>query len=833
MDSLFNMAVILTAVDHFSGPMQRVARSMTAFDRMAERGHAWSRVGQQITVASALTQGAATVMQRGLMSVLQPAQDVEDALAMVATVVQPMEGTVGDALGRVKREALEWSKAHTDTADEFVRTTYMMISAGLDERAAIEATKTSLGVATATMGDNIEAANLLAVVYNNMADKTADAQAEISRIGDTLTKTQQTFQFANLNQLTTGMQYAIPVALQYGSSLEEVAVIMGGLNNRGLQGSMAGTAWAATMRNLNKASKDLGFEIAKTADGGTDFIATLANIEAKFGAIVDLSPVMQERFKAAFGDEGMRAISLLVGESQNLSQAMLDVANSAGTVETAIQKVEKTQRRSGTIIANNVNALKISLADNLAPTIESLTPKVIAVVDAIGGFAAANPQLMETGMIIAGIATAVLTVVAPALTVVGAIVTVGGAAVSAYGLIGASLVWLWPKILAATTATASLTATMVTLAVRSVPAAAAAMGRLAISMGGALLAGIRGATVAVRALSAAMIANPIGMLVAGIALGATLLITYWEPISGFFADLWSGVRSTFDTFSNWLTGWWPSMETSNGSAIERGLAVFWRFTPVGILTEAFDAAAKLLSSIDWAPYAVEIVRGLKTGFKSMIKDALAPVDEIATGIKDKFKSVLGIESPSKVFRGFGGDLVAGLALGISSSQAGAIARAASLAAGVAAAGSVAAPAVAAPVIAAAASATSPAIAAAAAAATPAIKPPVTAPPNAQEPATGSAAAPAVPGLVPHIAPLQTRGPRVADLPAPSASREDRAPRGADSGVSVTVNFNPTITIAAGDQQPTEASLRDALRDLGPDLARIVTQAVERAARTRF
>ena len=94
MDSLFNMAVILTAVDHFSGTMQRVASSMTAFDRMAERGHAWSRVGQQITVAGALTQGAATVMQRGLMSVLQPAQDVEDALAMVAT------GFLGTLTGR-------------------------------------------------------------------------------------------------------------------------------------------------------------------------------------------------------------------------------------------------------------------------------------------------------------------------------------------------------------------------------------------------------------------------------------------------------------------------------------------------------------------------------------------------------------------------------------------------------------------------------------------------------------------------------------------------------------------------------------------------------------
>lgn len=775
MDSMFNMAVILTAIDHFSAPMRTVAKSMSDFDRLAQRGQNWQQMGQRITVAGALTQGAASVMQRGLNSVLRPARDVEDALAMVGTVIAPMTGTVEDALGRVKREALAWSKVHTASADSFVNTTYMMISAGLDEAAAIEATKTAMGVATATMGDSTEAANLMAVVYNNMGDKTADAREEIARIGDTLTKTQQTFQFANLNQLTEGMKYAIPTALQYGSSLQEVSVIMGGLNNAGLQGGMAGTAWAATMRNLTKASKDLRFEIARTADGSVDFIGTLANIEAQYGSIKDLSPEVQEKFKQAFGDEGLRAVSLLLGQTEELSKTMLDVADAGGTVAAAQKRIETSGNAGYKILQNNIDALQISIGSALMPTLNAMLPKVIAVVDAIGAFADNNPTLIETGLMIAGIGTAILTVVAPILTVVGAIITVSGAAMTAYGSIGAGLVWLWPKILAATTGMFSFGASMVTVAVRSVPSLLAGLGRVGMALGGTLLTGIRATIGGIRALGVAMMANPIGFIIGGIALAAGLLVYYWEPISAFFSRLWQGVTATFTGFTTWLTGWWGRMQTDAIGAMGELLGVFWRFSPVGILQQGLSAAVDLLAATEWGAYGIAIVRGLADGFKGAMGELMAPVADMAAGIKNRFKSLLGIQSPSKVFAGFGGDLVAGLSQGISGNQKGAFARAAALAAGVAA------------------SATMPAVEASAAA----------------------------------------RGPQVVDLPAASSSSASdvRRPSGA-GGVTVTVNFNPTVTITGGGASSAE-DIRQALRDLGPDLARLVEDAVDRAGRTRY
>ncbi len=171
---------------------------------------------------------------------------------------------------------------------------------------AIAATETAMRTARATMGDSADAAALIAVAYNNMGDKSKDAATEIGKFGDVIAKTQQLFQIKNLNQLSEGLKYAIPTALQFGQSFEEINVAVGALNNAGLVGGQAGTAYAAAMRQMTKASSELGFSLARNAQGGIDFIGTLANINQMYGSFEQMSPKVQEAFKKAFGDEGLR-----------------------------------------------------------------------------------------------------------------------------------------------------------------------------------------------------------------------------------------------------------------------------------------------------------------------------------------------------------------------------------------------------------------------------------------------------------------------------------------------------------------------------------------------
>lgn len=63
-----------------------------------------------------------------------------------------------------------------------------------------------------------------------------------------------------------------------------------------------------------------------------------------------------------------------------------------------------------------------------------------------------------------------------------------------------------------------------------------------------------------------------------------------------------------------------------------------------------------------------LVDGLKNGIKSKYNEAKEAIGNFASGVANKFKSVLGIHSPSRVFKGFAGYMVDGLTTGIKQYQ---------------------------------------------------------------------------------------------------------------------------------------------------------------------
>lgn len=60
------------------------------------------------------------------------------------------------------------------------------------------------------------------------------------------------------------------------------------------------------------------------------------------------------------------------------------------------------------------------------------------------------------------------------------------------------------------------------------------------------------ATVGMRIFTGVLMANPIGAVVGGIVLAATLIYTYWEPISKFFSWLWNRVKNIFNSALNYI-----------------------------------------------------------------------------------------------------------------------------------------------------------------------------------------------------------------------------------------------------------------------------------------
>lgn len=195
----------------------------------------------------------------------------------------------------------------------------------------------------------------------------------------------------------------------------------------------------------------------------------------------------------------------------------------------------------------------------------------------------------------------------------------------------------------------------------------ALIGKGAIALGGLLVGklaiGLRVAGQAALWLGRALLMNPLGIAVAVIAGGAYLIYRNWDRLRPWFGQLWGKVRSVFD-------GAWSGIKTA-----------FFTFHPLGILVKNWQPVMAWFRGLPalFAGFGRDVIAGLVKGISGMVGSAVDAVGSVATGIKDKFKSMLGIKSPSRVFLGFGDNIGQGAALGIGKSVQGVTAAVAGMA----------------------------------------------------------------------------------------------------------------------------------------------------------
>lgn len=150
-------------------------------------------------------------------------------------------------------------------------------------------------------------------------------------------------------------------------------------------------------------------------------------------------------------------------------------------------------------------------------------------------------------------------------------------------------------------------------------------------------------------LGRALLMNPIGLAITGIALGAILIYRYWDKIKPWFTGLWAEIKAAF------------------AGGIDRVTKLITSWSPLGFFQKAFAGVMKWFGvdmPANFAAFGSAIVTGLVNGVKARIGSALDTMSGFAKSVKDRFAATLGIKSPSRVFMGFGDNIVQGTALGI-------------------------------------------------------------------------------------------------------------------------------------------------------------------------
>jgi phage-related minor tail protein len=205
-------------------------------------------------------------------------------------------------------------------------------------------------------------------------------------------------------------------------------------------------------------------------------------------------------------------------------------------------------------------------------------------------------------------------------------------------------------------------------------------GTLLVTWGATLLRGLAdGITTGAQAVWAFLLALP-GRVVSFVVGFASLLITWGMALlSGLANGITSGASAVWSFMSalpGRLVGYAASLGgllISRGSAMLNGLAsgisagagAVWSFMS-GLPGRIVSAAGNLAGALIGA--GGDLMRGLLSGIRNGLGSILSAISGMAGDIMSKFKSILGIHSPSTVFAGYGMNIGQGLIDGLAGMQ---------------------------------------------------------------------------------------------------------------------------------------------------------------------
>lgn len=704
-------ALTLRFVDRLSGPSRGAASAIGQLNRAQEMGKAaskqWSAGLEQLdeklnrlASASLVTDG----IRRAGNAMLRP---LRSGVTAAAEFGQGMTG-IGITAQMTDRQLQPMRQTILDTAAELgalpatVQSAFSSVLAEGVYKTEAELTRAGRSVAkfqalAATMKDPIsgdEAGGLsagLAKSFNISADRLDNANAM-------------------LNRASQRGGVGIGVAARFFPAAGAAMRGMGGDNERGLSDLMAATQVAKgaaggseqaannlanllaaltspeTLRNFSKMGVNLEREIKSGLERGVSPLETAAVITNRLSKGGD-----QFRLGELFGDRQARdGMMALVKDLDGFRSISADL-RSEGLLQAYYADLDRAMQGPAASFGRYTSGMaRLGIATGTI-----LAPAVGAAADALTRIASWMSNASEKGGLLAKAA-------------VWAFAGLAAFAVGA-GAVGHAVVGILGPLLIAKTLMGGMGGAAMKAGVAQVIGAFARM------------------RMAVIAFNLSMLANPVVLgvvaAVAAVALVAVVVRKYWQPIKAFFGGvgqalgeafgpaltaiggalrplkpLWDAVAGAVGGFFGWIGRLMQPMQATKGQLdgasnagrnFGRMLVLAFNLSPIGIFARGVMTAFRFIQgAMNWRPmetlrqawsgvtgffgglitrfngFGRAIMQGLIGGVRAMLGEVASAVVGVANGAVSRFKGVLGIKSPSRVFAALGGYTMEGLTMGL-------------------------------------------------------------------------------------------------------------------------------------------------------------------------
>lgn len=470
-----------------------------------------------------------------LYSVVKPAADFELAMAKVGAIANEAAGSEG--FKKLTAQARELGRTTQYTSSEAAEAMRFLGMAGLKTNEILTATPAILNLAIAgnmDLGRTADIASNILTGFNMSATRTAE-------VADVLAQAARNAN-VDVEMLGQTMKFVAPAASAVGGTLQETAALAGVLGNAGIQSTMAGTMLRSTYLRLAAPAKagakalgnlreEMQISTEEMPDVAKEALLAQKRLSGlgvkifnngKMRSMVDILKDMHEATKNLADDEKLSAIKDIFGtrstagalaifksvETGNLDEVLGKINNAQGTADEMAKRLKNTAIGASKELASATESIGISIGSTLLPAFATLARKVAFVATKISTLAEKFPVLTKyIGLTIASLISFKI-----------ASIGVG----YAFTFLKGGFLAMQGSLLAFRTAITFLGIAM--------PAV----------------------TTAIRVMGLALISNPIGLIIGGIALAAFFLIKNWKPVGEFFKNLFSGIIGWVKNTFGWV-----------------------------------------------------------------------------------------------------------------------------------------------------------------------------------------------------------------------------------------------------------------------------------------
>lgn len=373
-------------------------------DKLVAFGDGLGKASQKMTsIGTNMTTKVTAPITAGLGLAAKSAIDFSSEISAIGPLLTNggnLTAKVRQQLDQMSSSSKKWSMQFGVSTGKINDGMTEMVKRGYTAQQTMGAMPAVLNAAKASGDDFNDVMHVSTSVLEQFGLKTSSTTGMLKntgRVTDSLTYVANATA-AGFQDMGEAMTYVGPSAHAAGISLEETAAAIGIMSNKGIEGSVAGTALRGALTRLMKPSKQniegfekLGVSVEDFKNGTLTLPEIIDKVKTNTEGWTD-----QQRASAialAFGTEAQAGMNALISEGgDELRKYTKGAEESAGTTKKIADQLNETQAAKVARFKEAVHVLGIEFGEKLLPTLTPLIEKGTELIDSFAKMDSATQQ---------------------------------------------------------------------------------------------------------------------------------------------------------------------------------------------------------------------------------------------------------------------------------------------------------------------------------------------------------------------------------------------------------------------------------------------------------